>query len=130
MKTKIGYFLLMLVGVLACSEDFTETPAVGALSDQALQNAVGVDLLLTGAYSVLDGASNNGSGWTTSGDNWWFDAMSDDAHKGSTDGDQADLYLLEILDWTSGNPYLLGKWKALYAGENRANAVISLIGTI
>jgi len=130
MKNKIVYILLLLIGVLACSEDFTEQAAIGALSDEALQNETGVDLLLTGAYSVLDGASNHGSGWTTSGDNWWFDAMSDDAHKGSTDGDQADLYLLEILDWTSGNPYLLGKWQALYAGANRANAVISLIGTI
>ncbi len=130
MKNKIIYLLFLLVGLLACSESFTEQVAVGALSDEALQNETGVNLLLTGAYSVLDGASNRGSGWTTSGDNWWFDAMADDAHKGSTDGDQADLYLLEIFDWTSGNPYLLGKWQALFAGVNRSNAVIALIGTI
>ncbi len=30
--------------------------------------------------------------WTKSGDNWWMDVISDDAHKGSTDGDQADLF--------------------------------------
>ncbi|MEN8125498.1 MAG: RagB/SusD family nutrient uptake outer membrane protein [Bacteroidota bacterium] len=132
MKNKIVYFLLMLIGVLACSEDFTESKAVGALSDDALKNEVGVDLLLTGAYSVLDGIRNNqgAADWTVSGDNWWFDVLADDAHKGSTDGDQADLYNLEIYDWASGNPYVFGKWNGLFAGVNRANAVINLISQV
>ncbi|MBT8284169.1 MAG: RagB/SusD family nutrient uptake outer membrane protein, partial [Flavobacteriaceae bacterium] len=84
-----------------------------------------------GAYSVLDGIRNNqgGADWTVSGDNWWFDVISDDAHKGSTDGDQADLYLLEIYDWTSANPYLT-VWDGRFAGVNRANAVINLINNI
>lgn len=131
MKNKFVYIIMMLIAVLACKGDFTEAPAIGALSDDALKNEAGVDLLLTGAYSVLDGIDNKGgSDWGRTGDNWWFDVLSDDAHKGSTDGDQADLYLLEIYDWTTGNPYILEKWKALYSGVNRANAVISLIATI
>ncbi len=133
MKNKIVYFLLLLIGVLAsCSDDFTEQVAVGALSDEALKNEAGVDMMLTGAYSVLDGIRNNqgAADWTVSGDNWWFDVLADDAHKGSTDGDQADLYLLEIYDWQSGNPYVFGKWNGLFAGVNRANAVIDLIGQI
>ncbi len=131
MKNKIVYLLLLLVGVLACSEDFTESTAYGALSDENLQNAQGIDLKLIGAYSLLDGMSNTGgSDWGKTGDNWWFDVISDDAHKGSTDGDQADLFLLEIFDWTSTNPYTTERWRALYAGVNRANAVIDLIGQI
>jgi hypothetical protein len=132
MKKKFIY-LFMLIGVLACdTEDFTTKAAVGALSDDALQNALGVDLLLTGAYSALDGIRNNqgAADWTVTGDNWWFDTISDDAHKGSTDGDQADLFLMETFDWGSGNPYVFGKWNGLYAGVNRANAVINLIGSI
>ncbi len=122
----------MLIGVLACSDDFTDIPAVGALSDEALLNETGVNLLLTGAYSLLDGVRNNqgASDWVTSGDNWWFDVLSDDAHKGSTDGDQSALYALEVYNWTSGNSYVLAKWRALYAGVNRANAAINLIGKI
>ena len=114
---------------MSCSDDFTEIDPVGSLSDAALQNATGVDLLLTGAYSVLDGIRNGGPGadWTKSGDNWWLDVISDDAHKGSTDGDQADLLLLELYDWGSTNPYIEGRWQALFAGVNRANAVIDLI---
>ncbi len=132
MRKKIVY-LCMLVGiVLACDDSFTETISVGALSDAALQNETGVELLLTGTYSALDGVRNNASGntWTSSGDNWWLDALSDDAHKGSTDGDQPDLTLMENYDWGTANPYPLGKWTALYAGVNRANNVLSVIGKI
>ena len=123
----------MLSGMLACNtSNFTSSVAVGALSDQALQNAQGVNLLLTGAYSALDGIRNNlaGNGFAASGDDWWFDVLSDDAHKGSTDGDQADLFLMETYDWNSGNGYILGKWSSVFAGVNRANAVISLINKI
>ena len=115
--------------IVSCSEDFTDIDPVGSLSDASLQNATGVDLLLTGTYSVLDGIRNGGPGddWTKTGDNWWLDVISDDAHKGSTDGDQADLYAIEIFDWGTTNPYFEGKWQALYAGVNRANGVIDLI---
>lgn len=126
------YYVTLLAIIVACSEDFTTKPAVGALSDDALANAQGVDLLLVGAYSALDGIRNNqgAADWTVSGDNWWFDVLADDAHKGSTDGDQADLYQLEIYDWQTGNPYIFGKWNGLFAGVNRANAVISLINSL
>ncbi|UJH90359.1 RagB/SusD family nutrient uptake outer membrane protein [Antarcticibacterium sp. 1MA-6-2] len=132
MKRKLIYYILPLLIIIACSEDFTDTPAVGALSDQALQNAQGVDLLLTGAYSALDGIVNNngGNGFAVSPDNWWFDVLSDDAHKGSTDGDQQELFLMETYSFTPANPYILGKWEALYGGVNRANAVISVINKI
>ena len=114
---KILTIILATSLLVACADDFTDIDPVGALSDASLQNATGVDLLLTGAYSVLDGIRNGGPGadWTKSGDNWWLDAISDDAHKGSTDGDQADLLLLNFLHgilqthtWKEdGKPYLL-----------------------
>ncbi len=131
MKKIILFLGLAIVLMISCSEEFTETPAVGALSDAALQNEVGVDLLLTSAYSTLDGENKKGGAdWHKSGDNWWMDVISDDAHKGSTDGDQADLFLLETFDWTGANPYTEGKWKAIFAGVNRANAVLDLISKI
>ncbi len=132
MKKRFIYYVSILAIILACGDDFTEKPAIGALSDAAIQNEQGVDLLLVGAYSALDGIRNNqgASDWTVSGDNWWFDVIADDAHKGSTDGDQADLFLLETYEWTSANPYIFGKWNGLFAGVNRANAVIDLISKI
>lgn len=131
MKKYFIYFIL-LIGVLACSDDFTTSPAVGALSDEALQNETGVDLMLTGAYSALDGVRTNnfGEGWSQSGDNWIMDVLADDAHKGSTDGDQPELYNIETMNWQTGSSYFLGKWAVVFAGINRANAVISLINGI
>ena len=130
MRNKLIYLFLLLISATACN-DFTESTAYGALSDEQLQNAQGVELKLIGAYSLLDGMSQTGGAdWYKTGDNWWLDVISDDAHKGSTDGDQADLFLLETFDWTSTNPYIAGRWRSLFAGVNRANAVIDLINQI
>jgi len=117
---------------MGCNDEFTESPAIGALSDAALQNEVGVNLLLTGAYSTLDGVRANGfgEGWATSGDNWIMDVLADDAHKGSTDGDQPELYNIETMNWSTGSSYFLGKWGVVFAGINRSNAVIALIAGI
>ena len=124
-------FLTILLSVsllVSCADDFTDIDPIGALSDASLQNATGVDLLLTGAYSVLDGVRNGfAADWHITGDNWWLDVISDDAHKGSTDGDQPDLLALELFNWETTNPYVDGKWLALFAGVNRANGVLDLI---
>ena len=128
-KTIILSLALVVSISNACNESFTEVPAYGALSDDNLANAQGIGLLLTGVYSVLDGQTNTQGGWTSSGDNWWMDVISDDAHKGSTDGDQADLYDIEVFNCATGNGYWLGLWKAPFSGVNRANSVINLINT-
>lgn len=133
MKKRVIYSTL-LAGLLlwACSEDFTEKPATGALSDEALQNALGVDLKLTAAYSAMDGERINrqGEGVAAGGDNWWSDVVSDDAHRGSTDGDNTALFQVETLDWQTGNNWFLGRWSAIFGGVNRCNAVLDLISQI
>jgi len=132
MKKRIIYYACLLLGIMACSDSFTELPAVGALSEEALANPAGVDLLLIGAYSVLDGETNTRTGnqFAVEGGNWWMDVITDEAHKGSTDSDQPDIYALEVYNWNTGNSFFLGKWEALFGGINRANSVISLISTI
>ena len=128
MKNFITLFLSATLLLVSCSDDFTDINPVGALSDASLQNATGVDLLLVGAYSMLDGIrQDHGDDWHVTGDNWWLDVLSDEAHKGSTDGDQPDLLTLELYTWDTTNPYILNKWRAIFAGINRSNSVISLI---
>jgi len=122
-------FLSLIFLTIGCSEEFTDIDSIGTLSNTQLDNDKGVNLLLTGAYSVLDGIRQNSQGneWGRSADNWVMDVISDDAHKGSTDSDQADLFSLEMYNWSTGNGYFLARWSVLYAGVNRANAVIDLI---
>ena len=97
--------LFLSIGIAAsvltsCSDDFTNAVNYGTLDSSTLGNEQGVDMLLIAAYSALDGISaRGGADWHVTGDNWWFDVLSDEAHKGSTDGDQADLYQLETYDW-------------------------------
>ena len=130
MKKFLTYFLSASLLLVSCSDDFTDINPVGALSDASLQNATGVDLLLVGAYSMLDGIrQGHGDDWHVSGDNWWLDVLADDAHKGSTDGDQADLLALELYTWDTTNPYIYNNWRAVFAGINRSNSVINLINT-
>ncbi|MUH36878.1 RagB/SusD family nutrient uptake outer membrane protein [Zobellia amurskyensis] len=133
MKKNIIYSITLTCMMLgACSDDFTEIAPTGALSDEALQNATGVDLKLTAAYSAMDGEriGRLGEGVSAGGDNWWTDVVADDAHRGSTDGDNPELFKVETLDWQTGNGWFLGRWSALFGGVNSANAVISLIQTI
>ncbi|MHA7864069.1 RagB/SusD family nutrient uptake outer membrane protein [Flagellimonas marinaquae] len=132
MKKKFIYLMAILSVTFSCGDEFSDTPAIGALSDDALANPQGVDLLLTGAYSMLDGwrSNNKGNQFAVGGDNWWCDVISDDAHKGSTDGDQIELFQIETLDWQTANDYFRAKFTALYAGVNRANAVLSVINGI
>ncbi|WP_421802967.1 RagB/SusD family nutrient uptake outer membrane protein [Flagellimonas sp.] len=133
MKKKI-LFSITLAGLLlwACGDDFTTVAPTGILSDDALQNATGVDLKLTAAYSAIDGERVNrqGEGVAAGGDNWWTDVVSDDAHRGSTDGDNTELFQIETLDWQTGNGWFLGRWSALYGAVNACNAVLSLINQI
>ncbi|MBD1262770.1 RagB/SusD family nutrient uptake outer membrane protein [Maribacter polysiphoniae] len=133
MKKKLIYTITLTCMLLvACSDDFTEIAPTGALSDEALQNAVGIDLKLTAAYSAMDGERVNalGEGVSRGGDNWWTDVVSDDAHRGSTDGDNTELFQLETLDWQTGNSWFLGRWSALFGGVNQANAVLALIDQV
>ncbi|TDS13398.1 putative outer membrane starch-binding protein [Maribacter caenipelagi] len=133
MKKKIIYSITLTCMMLgACSDDFTDIAPTGALSDAALQNATGVDLKLTAAYSAMDGEriSRQGEGVAAGGDNWWTDVVSDDAHRGSTDSDNTALFQVETLDWQTGNSWFLGRWSALYGGVNACNAVLDLINQV
>ncbi len=101
----------------------------GNLTGPTLANKAGVDGLLIGAYSLLDGyyAGQPGTAWGSGISNWAYGGVgSDDAYKGSTTQDQApDLPVLEQHQGINvNNSYLDSKWQVMYAGIQRANSVI------
>ncbi|MDX1908376.1 MAG: RagB/SusD family nutrient uptake outer membrane protein [Bacteroidia bacterium] len=120
--------VLGIVGTLAaCTAEFLEIPAQGALDEGTLANKVGVEAALISAYSMLDGWNSNwgqfSPPWPTAGSNWiWGSVASDDAYKGSEPGDQGEISQIELFQWAPGNTYFDGKFKALYEGVARANA--------
>lgn len=127
---KIALFLFVgccLVGS-SCSDKFLEVQPKAALSNTALQNKAGINALLIGAYSLLDGwATAEGAyrSYQSSGDNWVFGSVaSDDAYKGTIAGDQPPISLIEQGNIQSDNIYFRGKWRGMYDGIARSNDVL------
>ena len=133
MKNRILSITLLLTAFLysACDDAFTETPpAEGVLSEENLKDAEGnftreaIELFVINAYANLYG-NNVGDPWLGTPDNWWFDVITDDAHKGSDVSDQPDLEQLRNYTYNASNPYFLTKWQTLIGGVVTANNVIA-----
>ncbi len=123
-------FLICLVGltVIYSCKKYLDIAPVGFLSSSVLANKAGLDGLLIGAYSMLDGFSNsNGyTGWYSGPDNWAFGGIgADDAYKGSNTTDQPDAVPIENHSVDPSNSgYVSQKWAAWYNAVQRANDVI------
>lgn len=134
-KKNLKFYLLSFVflTIFSCGDDFTDTEPFGVLTEEQLANSVGIDLQLIGVYQIvtgvrLDGASANQFGLGP--DNWWADVISDDAHKGSNNSDQADLESLETLEIFPNNSFVRARFQSLFSGVSRANAVLAAIAEI
>ena len=92
-KISISVVVLMFASI-SCSDTFLEVQPKGVLSEQSLQNKAGVNFLLIGAYSALDGWTTAGGAFRSyqaSADNYVFGGIaSDDAYKGTDAGDQPE----------------------------------------
>ena len=118
----------MAVLVLSYScKKYLDRAVVGSLTPTILANKSGVDGLLIGAYSLVDGTYGGqpGNTWMTGTDNWGYGSVAaDDAHKGSTPDDQAPLGQIEAYTATGSNGYLDPKWRVMFNGVQRANDVL------
>jgi hypothetical protein len=121
-----------LVLVLACNKKYLDIPSTGSLSPELLANKIGVNGVLIGAYSLLDGeGSRAGTGngpWATSSSNWVYGSVpGGDAHKGSDPGDQNLITPIEQWNATPANGYLDQVWQQRYDGVQRANEALRLM---
>ena len=111
----------------SCKKMLNKEP-VGTLLPTSLANKAGVDGLLIGAYSMLDGYTNQpngGTSWESSIDNWVYGGIaSDDAYKGSNTTDQPTAVPLENHTVDASNEYLGEKWKSCLNAIQRCNDVI------
>lgn len=110
----------------SCSEEFLEITPNGALDAQVLATYDGVDALLIGAYSMIDGLANGVGGWESASSGWVFGSIRGMvANKGTDSGDQPDINPLQTYTETATNPYLNHKWRACYEGISRSNGTIA-----
>ncbi len=130
-RNKIKYIafaglLVTFAFAYSCKKNLDIQP-VGSLSPTVLASKSGVDGLLIGAYSYLDGYSNiNGTtSWESGIDNWiWGSVGADDAYKGSSTTDQPDAVPIANHSVDPSDGYLQAKWFAFYSAAQRANDVI------
>lgn len=130
MKRTIYYFVsLILIGLIfySCSKSFLDRKPLGSLDENVLANKKGVEGLLIGAYSLLDGFGAGGN-WDASGSNWVYGSVvGGDAHKGSDAGDQQDINPMERYEAGATNNYFNNKWRTVYEGVTRANNVLKIM---
>jgi len=132
MKKKNIIFIVILAAlgiVNSCSDEFLEITPNGSLDQTVLLSEKGIDNLLIGAYSLLDGVtnqSNSPSGeWDATTSNWiWGSVRGLEANKGSDAGDQPDFNPIQTFSETPTNPKINAKWRTLYEGIARCNSVI------
>lgn len=129
-KTKflIPASLAAIAILAACSKDFLNKPPLGTLNPEIVASETGIQGILIGAYSLVDGegaTSNGGDGFASGASNWIFGGVaSDDAYKGSDPSDVSDAAPMEDWSITPTNGAIPQKWNVCYAGAQRCNDVL------
>ena len=134
MKRKYFTYLALTAGLvltgISCSDSFFDQPPIGAYSDSSLANSKGVEGMLIGTYSMLDGSyfedwGNNYFNQNGGASNWvWGSIRGGDAYKGTDPVDFVDLNPIESHAVQINNGVLGNKWTASYDGISRANTTL------
>jgi hypothetical protein len=126
-----GTIAVTLIG-LACKKSFLDKPPLGTLNPAILANEKGVQGLLIGAYSLVDGEGTAGDGFASGASNWTYGGVaSDDAYKGSDPSDVAEVAPFEqFTSLTPTNAAVPQKWNLCVAGAQRSNEVIRVMALV
>ncbi len=129
-QSKIILSLFIITAMAACGKSFLDKPPIGTLNPTIVASDDGIQGLLIGAYSLVDGEGASGDGFASGASNWIFGGVtSDDAYKGSDPTDVADAAPME--KWGSSltptNGAIPQKWKLNFAAIQRCNDVINTV---
>ncbi|HMG07564.1 MAG TPA: hypothetical protein VK609_03590, partial [Mucilaginibacter sp.] len=129
LKVIVPLVLVALCLAYSCKKNLLDQNPIGNLSPATVSNAAGVNGILIGAYSLLDGVGGIGGGSNASGSNWMFGSIAGgDAYKGSqpSDGGQDAL---PVGNFTANifNIYIQNRYSVLFDGVARSNDVLRTI---
>ncbi len=123
-KIPIYVASLLMLGV-SCSDEFLEVLPTGSLADAQVGTKDGIEGLLIGTYSALNGVFGN----RFEGPNHWITGsiMGGEANKGTDAGDYSTINPIQRYetDPTSGD--LNNLWRGRFEGVSRANAVLKAL---
>ena len=130
----IKYILLSLLicSTFSCKKEFLELQPQGELTEEQLMSQEGVEGLLIGSYSLLNG--NLDGTWGNYGaapSQWLFgEVASDNAHKGSSTGDQPPMNAIEQHSPTSTNDNISNIWNRCFEGIQRCNRTLKVLASL
>lgn len=111
-----------LMVMFSCSEEFLVKEPPGSAAGSVMETPEGVEALLIGAYSTLQGRSRFGGAMGT---DWTYGSgASDDAYKGTSAGDQSNFNIVERYESLPSNAYMRDRWRDCYDGVSRTNSVL------
>ncbi|MFT4568475.1 MAG: hypothetical protein ACI9FN_003444 [Saprospiraceae bacterium] len=117
--------LVMLLMTTSCKEDFLEIPPQNALGEAQLGSKAGVEGVLIGAYSALNGTFGNRfeapSHWVTGS------ICGGEANKGTDPGDYSSINPVQRYETDATQGDLNNLWRGRFEGVSRANATLRLI---
>ncbi len=119
---------IMVILLYSCGKSYLDKRPLGPLDETALANKRGVEGLLIGAYSLLDGVGSSKSDIGSSGSNWIYGSVAgSEAYKGSFLDEAADIRAVEQFIPTAYNGLLANKWGVVYDGVQRCNDVLRIM---
>jgi tetratricopeptide (TPR) repeat protein len=129
---KYIFLILFICSTASCKKDFLELNPQGELTNEQLTTQDGVEGLLIGAYGMLNGNVNGQYGTYGSAPSQWLfgEVASDDAHKGSSNGDQPNMNLIEQHAPTSTNDNLSVLWNNSFEGIQRCNNTLKILAAL
>lgn len=114
-----------LLITIACSDDFLSVGATGSLSEAQMTSLNGIDGVLIGAYSSLNGTFGNRfespSHWVTGS------IAGGEANKGTDPGDYSSINPVQRYETDPTQGDLNQLWRGRFDGVSRANSVLKLI---
>lgn len=123
MKINVFYLamvLSLLIITPSCNKSFLEISPFASLSEQTLTTKAGVNGLLIGAYSLLDGVGAAGGNYTSG---WTTLIATDDARIGTESGVSPINAFLTDPSMAEFN----NRWRFLYSAVQRSNDVLRLL---
>jgi len=126
-KTNLTSFLVgaAMLNLGGCSKEFLEITPNGELDEMVLATYEGVDALLIGAYSMLDGVCFE-FGWEAATSGWIYGSIRGvEANMGTDSGDSSPIPAIQNFAERATNPYLNTKWRAIYESVSRCNQALS-----
>lgn len=125
-------FSILVLSSVSCKKDFLSLNPQAELTAEQLTSQDGVEGLLVGAYGLLNGNINGTWGNYGAAPSMWLfgEVASDNAHKGSSVGDQPPMNAIEQHSPTSTNDNLANLYDRCFEGVQRCNNTLKVLASL